>query len=183
MQTEEEIIKKKFELHIKEGKITKPKHNKKDFFKKKAESSLRLARTLLEREEYLDWCINISYYSMFYNATSLLAHNNVDITEINENTHLLTYQALVYFYHLKDNKIEQQYLEDFKQSMKDSDARLQTIAKQKTKEILGSFRKAKEQRARTTYELGKTAEQQSAQAAVRRAERFSIITEKLMIEK
>jgi len=176
------IIRRKFKGYIQSGKITKPKSHKKDFFKEKAESSLNLARKLMDKEEYLDWVINISYYSMYYNAISLLAFKNIDLENIDESTHVLAYHALVFFFQLQDSIIEYQYLEDFKESMDESNARLRTIAKQKSQEILSSYRNAKDERGRITYELGKIAELKSAQTSIRRAESFDILATKILFE-
>ena len=100
------LITKKFKRLISEGKIKKPKPHKKEFFKRKAEISLRLSKELVLNPNYLDWSINASYYSMFYNAICLLTHINVDLEDISDSIHILTYQALVYFFYNKDNKIE-----------------------------------------------------------------------------
>ena len=143
-EKEIKLIKNKFQRFILEGKIQKPKPNKKKFFKNKSESSLLLAKELVERQEHLDWGINISYYSMFYNAVSLLAQFNVDLSEIDESVHVLTYQALVFYFYINDKKIEKQYLEDFKSGMNETDKRLKNLAKQKSEEILASYRHAKE---------------------------------------
>ena len=42
--------------------------HKEEFFKRKAEVSLRLSKELVKTQDYLDWSINASYYSMFYNG-------------------------------------------------------------------------------------------------------------------
>lgn len=181
-QKEREIITNKFKKYIGEGKIKKPKHNKKEFFKNKAENSIKLAKELIGKEEYFDWIISIAYYSMFYNAITLLAHINVDLGEINENVHVLTYQALIYFFHIDKNKIELHYLEEFKESMEESDIRIRTLAKIRSEEILSSYRNAKAERGKVTYELGQTAALKSANTAIRRAEAFDILSEKLMTE-
>ena len=77
---ESEIVIKQL---IKENKIIKPMSISKQFFLNKAIISLRTAKKLFEisedKNENLDaymWTINISYYSMFYAATALLAHYN-----------------------------------------------------------------------------------------------------------
>src|SRR3990167_7853360 len=93
-----ELITKKFKRLVSEGKIKKPKMHKEEFFKRKAEVSLRLSKELVKTQDYLDWSINASYYSMFYNAVCLLAHINIDLEEVSDNTHILIYQALVYFF-------------------------------------------------------------------------------------
>ena len=175
-----ELIERKFKKYLTIGKIIKPKQNKKLFFKKKAESSFNLATELLNNETYLDWVINISYYSMYYNAISLLAHFNVDLEEIDESTHVLTYQALVYFFYVRDQIIETHYLEDFKQSLQESDKRLKTIAKQKSTDILACYKNARDQRGKMTYELGNIAELKAAKTAIRRAESFDILVERMM---
>lgn len=181
MLSKQEIafIKNRFERYIKEGKIKKPKATKKEFFKNKAETSINLAKELLEKEDYLDWVICIAYYSMFYNAISILAHNHVDLEDINESTHTLIYTALVYFFYIKTNKIELHYLDEFKNSMAESDIRLKNLAKKKTEEILSNYKNAKEERRIITYELGITAKIESAETAIRRAEAFDILTHRL----
>ena len=120
---------------------------------------------------------------MFYNATSLLASRNIDLTDIDESIHILTYHAIIYFFNIKDNIIEKQYIEDFKESMEQSDKRLMTLAKQKTKEMLANYNNAKEERGKITYELGSIAEQKSAETALRRAEAFDRLSEKILFQK
>jgi len=117
---------------------------------------------------------------MFYNAICLLAHISVDLEDIPDSVHILTYQALVYFFYIKDNKIEAEYLEEFKASMEESDKRLKTLAKTKSDEILSSFRNARTDRGKYTYELGQIAELKSAETAIRRADAFDILSDKLM---
>lgn len=177
-----ENIKKKFQKYILAGIICKPKPHKMKFFKNKAEKSLNLARELLEKNEYLDWAINIAYYSMYYNAISLLAYKNIDIEQIDENTHLITYQALVFYFHIQNPIIEEQYIDDFRNSLDETNSRLQTLAKQKSNEIFSSYKNAKDQRGKITYELGKIAELSSAKTAIRRADSFEILTEKILFE-
>ena len=175
-----EYIKQKFKNYIKQSKISKPKPIKQQFFKRKAESSLQLAKEI--NGSYPDWAINIAYYSMFYNATSLLASINVDLENIDESIHVLTYHAMIYFFHIKTNRIEEQYIEDFKESLEQSDNRLMNIAKQKSEEVLANYRNAKDERGRITYELGSIAEQKSAETALRRAETFDRLSDKLLIQ-
>ena len=117
---------------------------------------------------------------MFYNAICLLAHINVDLENISDSVHILTYQALVYFFYVKDNKIEAEYLEGFKANMEESDKRLKTLAKIKSDEIISSFKNARTDREKYTYELGETAELKSAKTAIRRADTFDILADKLM---
>ncbi|MBI4453826.1 hypothetical protein HY636_04230 [Candidatus Woesearchaeota archaeon] len=175
-----ELITKKFRRLIIKGNIKKPKPYKKEFFKRKAEISLRLSKELLQKPDYFDWSINASYYSMFYNAVSLLAHINVDLEDISDSVHILIYQGLVYYFYINDKKIEEEYLEEFKANMEESDKRLKTIAKRKSDEILSSFRNARDDRGKYTYELGRTAELTSAETAIRRADAFDILSDKIM---
>ena len=179
-QKEVEHIKKKFNKLLLEGKIRKPKNNKEAFFKKKAEISLLLSKELIQNHKYLDWCINAAYYSMFYNAVCILAHVNVDLEDVLDSIHILTYEALVYFFYIKERKIEEEYLEDFKANMEESDKRLKTLAQQKTDEIISSFRNARIDRGKYTYELGEIAELKSAETAIRRADSFDVLTHKLI---
>lgn len=119
---------------------------------------------------------------MFYNATALLANVNVDLDEIQESTHVIVYQALVYFFYIKEKSIEAEYLEEFKETMKESDERLKNIAKQKSEEILSNFKNARKDRGKYTYELGELAKLNSAKTAIRRANAFDVLTDKLLIE-
>lgn len=176
-----EIIKRKFEKLISEGKIRKPKLGKKEFFKNKAELSLQLSKDLLKKEEYLDWVINTAYYSMFYNAISLLAKISVDLEDIQESTHVLVYQALIYFFYIKEKRIETEYLEEFKENMEESNKRLRNVARQKSEEVISNFKNARKERAKYTYELGELAKLASAQTAIRRANAFDIIANKLLL--
>ena len=87
-----ELITKKFKRLMLEGKIKKPKSHKKEFFKRKAEISLRLSKELMQT----------------------------------------------------------------------------------------SFKNARTDRGKYTYELGETAELKSAKTAIRRADTFDILADKLM---
>ncbi|HLC19326.1 MAG TPA: hypothetical protein VJK72_00265 [Candidatus Nanoarchaeia archaeon] len=177
---EVELITKKFKKLVAEGKIRKPKINKEEFFKRKADISLRLSKELVQNPDYHDWSINASYYSMFYNAVCLLAHMKIDLDDISDSVHILTYQALVYFFYIKERRIEAEYLEEFRTNMEESDKRLKTLAKQKSDEIISSFRNARTDRGKYTYELGEAAELKSVETAIRRADAFDILAHKLM---
>src|SRR3989344_5479528 len=135
---------------------------------------------LIKNPDYFDWSINASYYSMFYNAVCLLAHISVDLEDISDSIHILTYQALVYFFYIKERRIETEYLEEFKANMEESDKRLKTLAQRKSDEIISSFRNARIDRGKYTYELGETAELKSAETVIRRADAFDILANKLM---
>jgi len=176
-----ELITKKFKRLVSEGKIKTPKIHKEEFFKRKADISLRLSKELVQKSYYYDWSINTSYYSMFYNAVCLLAHIKVDLEDISDSMHVLTYQALVYFFYIKEKRIEEEYLDEFRTNMEESDKRLKTLAQKRSDEILSSFRNARIDRGKYTYELGETAELRSAQTAIRRADAFDILTNKLRL--
>ena len=118
---------------------------------------------------------------MFYNAICLLTHINVDLEDISDSIHILTYQALVYFFYIKDNKIEAEYLDEFKKNMEESDKRLKTLAKIRTDEIISNFKNARVDRGKYTYELGEIAELKSAETSIRRADAFDILADNLMI--
>ena len=175
-----ELITRKFKKLILEEKIKKPKIHKEEFFKRKADVSLQLSKELIKNPHYFDWSINASYYSMFYNATCLLAHANVDLEDISDSIHMITYQALVYFFYIKEKRIEAEYLEEFRANMEESDKRLKTLAQKKSEEIISSFRNARIDRGKYTYELGETAELKSAETALRRANAFDILANKLI---
>ena len=175
-----ELITKKFKRLISEGKINNPKVHKEAFFKRKADVSLLLSKELIKNPNYLDWSINAAYYSMFYNAVCLLAHIKVDLEDISDSVHMLTYQALVYFFYIKERRIEAEYLEEFRANMEESDKRLKTLAQMKSDEIISSFRNARIDRGKYTYELGRTAELKSAKTAIRRADTFDVLANKLM---
>ena len=176
-----ELISKKFKKLVSDGKINKPKIHKEAFFKKKADISLRLSKELIKNSDYCDWSINTSYYSMFYNAVCLLAHINVDLDEVSDNIHVLVYQALVYFFYIKEKRIESEYLEEFKANMDESDKRLKTLAQMKSNEIISIFKNARIDRGKYTYELGETAELKMAETAIRRADTFDVLTNRLRI--
>ncbi|MBT3465181.1 hypothetical protein HOD20_05635 [archaeon] len=177
-----EIIRKKFQRLVLENRIKNPKIHKKEFFLKKAFSSIQLAKKLVNENEYLDWVINVSYYSMFYNAVALLAYIDVDLGDIDESVHILTYQAIVYYFFILNKKIEEQYIDDFKKEMEQADKRIKNLARQRSNEIISSFKNARKKRAEITYELGKTAEIKSAQTSLRRAESFDILVNRIMID-
>ena len=78
--------------------------------------------------------------------------------------------------------IETEYLEEFKANMEESDKRLKTLAQRKSDEIISSFRNARIDRGKYTYELGQIAELKSVETAIRRADAFDILTNKLIAD-
>jgi uncharacterized protein (UPF0332 family) len=128
----------------------------------------------------LDWVINIAYYSMYYNAISLLAFKKIDLDDIDDSTHILTYQALIFYFYIQNPIIEEHYIEDFRENLDASNMRLRSIAQKKSVEIISNFKNAKEERGKITYQLGKTAELKSAETAIRRAESFDRLITQLI---
>ena len=73
-------------------------------------------------------------------------------------------------------------IDDFKKEMEQADKRIKNLARQRSNEIISSFKNARKKRAEITYELGKTAEIKSAQTSLRRAESFDILVNRIMID-
>lgn len=177
MLAEKDILesKKLVEKLVKEGKIIRPPTNQKDFFMEKATNSLRISKRLLElaEKESLDtymWVINTSYYSMFFAATSLLAHFNKKIkSEI--GIHKLTYHALVYYFMIEDNKLQKHFIDEYKDAYDDAEQLLQ-ITEEKAISLIENFKFEHFKRERFTYEVGKVAEQNKANTSLQRAEEF-----------
>jgi len=97
---------------IKDGIIVKPVQGTKEFFLNKSIESLQISKRIFEIAEnetlksYM-WTITTAYYSMFFAATSLLAHFGHKIkSEI--GIHKLTYHALVYYFLIADHKLQKQ---------------------------------------------------------------------------
>ena len=91
---------------IKDGVIMKPEVGYIDFFIKKSEDSLKIAKILLdlpnaEDISYYMWVINCSYYSMFYAALALLGRNGHKI-RAEVGIHKTVYHALIYYF-IDDN--------------------------------------------------------------------------------
>ena len=127
---------------IGEGKIVKPNLQTRDFFLKQSEKTLLVAQKLLElqSEEQIDtnlWIINTSYYSMFFAATSLLAHYNKRI-DISQGIHKTTYHALVHYFIKEDNKLKRQLAEEYANAVNDAEQTLQ-MGEERIKELVNTF--------------------------------------------
>ncbi len=176
-------IRKRMERHLKEGLIVKEKDVRfVQFFLDNARNSLESANLLYEASVNQKvrnslglsgfngflWVINSGYYSMFYIARALLESEGVKI-KTDYSVHALTFDALVYYFHL-NGKIERKLIEEF------ADAELEaseTLGKEKAKELMDDYFYEKRKRSRFTYELGETAMHEKAKTSLERAKRFN----------
>lgn len=162
---------------IKENKIVRPQKDVSLFFIGKAINSLQVSRKLLEISESADqelncfmWVINTSYYSMFFAATSLLAHfgHKID-TEV--GIHRITFHAMVYYFLLDDKKLQKHFIEQYKDAYDDAEQLLQ-ISEDRAVELLENFNLERAKRHEFTYEMGMIAERSKAKTSLKRAEEF-----------
>ncbi|MBS3079269.1 hypothetical protein J4218_04060 [Candidatus Pacearchaeota archaeon] len=165
---------------ITEGKIKEAIPESKDFFLNKAISSVTLSDRLfrLQDEEDIEtnmWIINISYYAMFFAATALLAKYKKKIdSEI--GIHIFTYHALVHYFFNEDNKIEKQFIEEYKDAVDEAEELLR-ISERKSIEFISDFKNELEKRKIFTYNLGSIAEKNKAETSLKRAKNFVRIIE------
>lgn len=186
-EKQKEISRKIIEQLIKDKKIIKPKPNISPFFLNKSISSLEVSKRLLEISndkedpiyDYM-WVINAAYYSMFFAATSLLAHFNHKIDE-DQGIHKLTFHALVYYFIVLDNKLEKHFIEEYKEVYEEAEQLLQT-SKEKADQFVRSLDFERDKRSRFTYEIGKVAEQNKAENSVKRANEFLFEVRKMIDE-
>lgn len=170
---------------IRDEKIGKPKLGSREFFLAKSLESLQLSRRIFEMTENKNdpiqsymWVITTAYYSMFYAATSLLAHfNKVIKSEV--GIHKLTYHALVYYFLVADNKLQKQFIDEYKDQFDDAKEILQ-ISEGKAIELVESLEFELVKRSEFTYEMGKIAEANKAKTSLQRAEEFVTGIRKLM---
>lgn len=162
---------------IKENKIIKPQPKAASFFLDKSLNALQISKRIFEFSEDKNdplegyaWIINTSYYSMFYAATSLLAHFNRRI-DSEVGVHKLTYHALVYYFLIDDNKLQKHFIEQYKESYEDAEQLLQ-ISEEKAIEMLENFSFEHVKRGRYTYDVGVVAERNKAKTSLKRAEEF-----------
>ena len=162
---------------IKENKMIKPQKGSSSFFLGKAINSLQVSRKLIEISESADqdlncfmWVINTSYYSMFFAATSLLAHfgHKID-SEI--GIHRVTFHAMVYYFLLEDKKLQKHFIEQYKNAYDDAEQLLQ-ISENKAIELLENLNFERVKRHDFTYEMGMIAERSKAKTSLKRAEEF-----------
>lgn len=168
---------------ITEEKIKEAIPESKEFFLNKAIQSINLSDRLfrLQEEENIEtnmWIINISYYSMFFAATALLAKYKKKI-DSDIGIHILTYHALVHYFFNEDNKIEKQFLEEYKYAVEEAEELLR-ISERKSIEFISDFRNELEKRKIFTYNLGSIAEKNKAETSLKRAKNFIKVIEKMI---
>jgi uncharacterized protein (UPF0332 family) len=148
---------------IQEGRIAKPEPGREKFFLGKSIESLSLAKRVLDISEdgkesvksYM-WIVSISYYSMFFAATALLAHFNHKIGG-ESGVHKLTYHALRYYFLVDDNKLQKHFVEEYKDAYAEADELLR-ISEEKAISMVQDFDLEQEKRKKFTYEMGEVAE-------------------------
>ena len=160
---------------IKEDKIVKPKLGTAEFFFAQSHKTLAVAERLLRlyEEEKLDthlWVINTAYYSMFFQATALLALFNRKI-DVESGIHKLTFHALVNYFIKEDSSIKMQWVEEYKDAIKDAEALLQ-LGENKIIGLVTDFRSELAKRKTFTYTTEETAERGKATTSYNRAKNF-----------
>lgn len=173
---------------IKENKIIKPSKGVEPFFLNKAINSLQVSKRLLQisndekdsLEAYM-WVINSAYYSMFFAATSILAHFKHKI-DINIGIHKITYHALVYYFLIDDNKLQKHFIEEYASLYEDAEQLLQ-ISEKKAHEVIISLDLEREKRSDFTYEMGFISEKRKAETSIKRANEFLTEVRKIIDNK
>lgn len=168
---------------ISEDKIVAPNLKTRDFFLKQSEKTLLVAQKLLELQvkEQIDtnlWIINTSYYSMFFAATSLLAHYNKKLN-ISQGVHKATYHALVHYFVKEDNKLKRQLAEEYAKAVNDAEQILQ-IGEEKIKELVTNFDFELAKRKTFTYEIEEDASKNKAITSLERAKNFVAEVKKII---
>ena len=179
-----EIIKRNVKRFTAENIIWREKNSKfADFFLNNAKDSLDSAKLLFKASTNKElqkssgfpdfngllWVVNSSYYSMFYMARALLESEGIKIKQGSESIHLITFDALVYYFYLT-GKIERSLIEEFKEAGEEVS---ETLGKDKAKGLIEDYSYEKEKRGRFTYEMGEIAIQNKAETSLKRAARFS----------
>lgn len=179
-----EIIKRNMKRFINDNLIVKEKQGKFiDFFMKNSADSLNSAKLLFkastnkELQNYSGffnfngflWVINSSYYSMFYMARALLESEGIKIKQEMESIHLITFDALVYYFYLT-GKIEKSLIEEFKEAEKEVS---ETLGKDKAKGLIEDYSHERDKRSRFTYEMGEIAIKNKAETSLNRAMKFN----------
>lgn len=164
------------------------------FFMKKAEDALETAHILFQISKSISlkkelnvsqfyngylWVINPAYYSMFYAATSLLAHFDKRI-KVDQGIHKIMYHALVYYFLDNDKKLTRYIIEQYKQAESDAESLLQ-IAELKARYHIEKIKFELDKRKEFTYEMGKTAEENKAQTSIKRAEEFLTLVKEIIL--
>ncbi|MFH1249067.1 MAG: hypothetical protein V1660_02855 [archaeon] len=114
------------------------------------------------------WVINASYYSMFYMARALLESGGIKI-KTDESIHLVTFNALVYYFYLT-GKIQKSLIEEFDDAGEEAS---QALGKEKARLLVEDYSYEKAKRGRFTYEMGEIAMQNKAETSLNRAKKFN----------
>lgn len=140
------------------------------------------------------WIINSSYYSIFFNAQLLLAHDNKKLPENTEDTHKTVLLALLYYFIIKGSGLEGKKnlkWEELQTSRLSSALKMFREAQdeteelfQKAKSVVGDFSAELEKRRKFTYQMTIPAKENMALTSYQRAVSFrTIITEYLTATK
>jgi len=179
-----EIIKKNIKRFLSDNSITKEKKGKfAEFFLSNAKNSLDSAKLLFEVSTKKElqkttgfpdfngflWVVNSSYYSMFYMARALLESEGIKIKPESASVHLITFNALVYYFYLT-GKIQKSLIEEFKEAGEEAS---EVLGKEKAKSLIEDYSYEKDKRGRFTYEMGEIAIQNKAETSLNRAKKFN----------
>jgi uncharacterized protein (UPF0332 family) len=187
-----EIIKKNIKRYLNDNSIIKEKKGKfAEFFLSNAKNSLDSAKLLFEVSTKKDlqkitgfpdfngflWVVNSSYYSMFYMARALLESEGIKIKPESASVHLITFNALVYYFYLT-GKIQKSLIEEFKEAGEEAS---EVLGKEKAKSLIEDYSYEKDKRGRFTYEMGEIAIQNKAETSLNRAKKFNEEIRKLLM--
>lgn len=188
-----EIIRNNIRAFLSNNTILKEKKAGKfvDFFINNAYNSLDSAKLLFDVSTKKDlqktagfpdfngflWVINASYYSMFYMARALLENEGIKIKTDSASIHLITFNALVYYFYLT-GKIQKGMVEEFKEAGEEAS---EVLGKEKARALIEDYSYEKVKRGRFTYEMGEIAMQNKAETSLNRAKKFNEEIRKMLI--
>ncbi|MDO8517362.1 MAG: hypothetical protein Q7S33_04535 [Nanoarchaeota archaeon] len=179
-----EIIKGNIRRFLNDNSLVKEKLGKfENFFINNANNSLDSAKLLFEVSTNKNiqkaigfpnfngflWVVNASYYSMFYMARALLEHEGIKIKTDSASIHLITFNALVYYFYLT-GKIQKSLVEEFKEAGEEAS---EILGKEKAKSLIEDYSYEKDKRGKFTYEMGEIAMQNKAETSLNRAKKFN----------
>ena len=186
-----EIIKKNMNRFLSDNSVIKEKPGKfANFFINNANNSLDSAKLLFNVSTKKDiqeimgfpdfngflWTINASYYSMFYMARALLESEGIKIKAESASIHLITFNALVYYFYLT-GKIQRSLVEEFKEAGIEAS---EVLGKEKAKSLIEDYSREKDKRGIFTYEMGEIAMQNKAETSLSRAKKFNEEVRKIL---
>ena len=176
----------------------------------KADDCLDVAKALAElmkdktsTQKFLDkdnfnptlWIINSSYYSIFFNAQLLLAHDRKKLPDDAEDTHKTILLAMLFYFMIKGSDSEAKKKirwEDIKESrlskalimFVEAQEESLELLQQRAKDALEDFNVELEKRRRFTYKMNFHAKESIALTSYQRAVNFrTLITEYLSAKK